>query len=187
MTVRTFTPALRAARDTALAFASERTAATESKPRRASSMTVASPIPVPAPVVRTVRSTAPQPTIPAHEAPGSAGPSRAVCAAQGSCLSRARGATRRRQAGASGPGVPIVGLVSARAARLAASNRLHRLPVGDLPERASLGAHAGRTPTAPGGGPGLARIEGQHGRSQPRRAARQGALAAKAGQRGAGD
>src|SRR5579859_861326 len=57
ITVRTLTPASRAARETALALAVERTPPTTLKPRLASSTMVASPMPVPAPVTSTVLST----------------------------------------------------------------------------------------------------------------------------------
>ena len=56
-TVSTSTPASAAAFATTSAFSSERTEPTERYPRRATSSTVASPIPELAPVVRTVRST----------------------------------------------------------------------------------------------------------------------------------
>src|SRR6266581_1326381 len=56
VTVRTLTWAARAARVTLLAFEGLRTPPTGVKPRRASSIRVASPIPVPAPVTSTVRS-----------------------------------------------------------------------------------------------------------------------------------
>src|SRR5437588_353243 len=56
VTVRTLTPAARAARVTLRALEGVRTPPTGVKPRRASSISVASPIPVPAPVTSTVRS-----------------------------------------------------------------------------------------------------------------------------------
>src|ERR1700682_4380680 len=122
----------------------------------------------------------PTPTIARCEAVGSARAARVFIAASRPRISRPRGASWRRAAGAADSRLSFGRLVSALPAGLARPNRLQGVPLGHPLQRPALRANAGRPAAPPGPGRGGGRLASEHRGSQPGWPPRQGPVTAQA-------